>query len=79
MCYGNTVRFTATVRKDGSWYVAQCVEVDVLSQGESVESAVDNLREALELYFEDRREIDLPFGSTIVATVDVSLPINARR
>ncbi|MDP9365020.1 MAG: type II toxin-antitoxin system HicB family antitoxin [Chloroflexota bacterium] len=45
-------RFTASVVREGSWYVAQCLEVDVASQGESAEDALANLREALELHFE---------------------------
>jgi predicted RNase H-like HicB family nuclease len=45
-------RFTASVWQEGDWYVAQCLEVDVASQGESAEEALANLREALELYFE---------------------------
>lgn len=44
--------FGASVWKEGDWYVAQALEVDVASQGESEEEALDNLREALELYFE---------------------------
>ncbi len=47
-----TVRqvFTASVQKEDEWYVAQALEVDVASQGETVDSALANLREALELY-----------------------------
>lgn len=44
--------FTASVYKEGVWYVAQALDVDVASQGESVEEAIANLREALELHFE---------------------------
>jgi predicted RNase H-like HicB family nuclease len=44
--------FTAVVWKEGDWFIAQCLEVDVASQGESEEEAWVNLREALELYFE---------------------------
>ena len=44
---------TAAVSKDGEWYVARCLEVEVTSQGETVDEALANLREALELYFED--------------------------
>jgi predicted RNase H-like HicB family nuclease len=44
---------TAAVSKDGEWYVARCLEVEVTSQGESVDDALAALREALELYFED--------------------------
>ena len=44
--------FTASVCKEGEWYVAQALEVDVASQGETVKDALTNLREALELHFE---------------------------
>jgi predicted RNase H-like HicB family nuclease len=63
----------ATVTRDGDWYVARCLEVEVTSQGETIESALANLRETLELYFEDE-----PFPavtpSPIVAPVDISIP-----
>jgi predicted RNase H-like HicB family nuclease len=48
------MRLTAAVQKEGDGYVAQCLDVDVASQGDSVEGALSNLREALELYFEDQ-------------------------
>ena len=44
--------FSATVWREGNWYVSQCLEVDVASQGESEEEALANLKEALELHFE---------------------------
>ena len=44
--------FAATVWREGRWYVSQCLEVDVASQGESEEEALANLKEALELHFE---------------------------
>ncbi len=44
--------FSATVSREGKWYVSQCLEVDVASQGETEEEALANLREALELHFE---------------------------
>ena len=47
--------FAATVWREGDWYVAQCLEIDVASQGESEEEALANLREALELHFEPPR------------------------
>jgi predicted RNase H-like HicB family nuclease len=45
-------RFTASVWQEGDWYVAQCLEVDVASQGQTEEEALKNLEEALELHFE---------------------------
>ena len=47
--------FAATVWREGHWYVAQCLELDVASQGESEEEVLANLREALELHFEPPR------------------------
>lgn len=44
--------FTAAVTREDRWYVARCLEVEVTSQGTSVEEALANLKEALELYFQ---------------------------
>ncbi len=44
-------QFTASVWREGDWFVAQCLEVDVASQGETEELALANLQEALTLYF----------------------------
>ncbi len=45
--------FQHVVWKEGKYYVAQCLNVDVSSFGESKDEALTNLEEALELYFED--------------------------
>jgi len=67
------MRFTAAITKEGKWYVARCLEVEVASQGETVEEATDNLKEALELYFED--ESHTPASpSPMIAPVEVDLP-----
>ena len=44
--------FTASICQEDNWIIAQCLEVDIASQGESEEEALANLTEALELYFE---------------------------
>jgi predicted RNase H-like HicB family nuclease len=41
------------VYKEGKHYVAQCLNVEVSSFGDTVDEAVQNITEALELYFED--------------------------
>ncbi len=53
-------RFTAVITHEGDWYVAQCVEVNVASQGPTPAQAVDALREALELRFEGEDLPELP-------------------
>ena len=42
--------FTAVVWKEGSWYVAQCREFEVASQGKTKDEALENLSEAIELH-----------------------------
>lgn len=43
---------TAIIEKEGDGYIALCPEVDVASQGDTVGEARENLKEALELFFE---------------------------
>jgi predicted RNase H-like HicB family nuclease len=45
--------FTAVVHKEEDLYVAECPEIGTASQGETIEAAVNNLREATELYLEE--------------------------
>lgn len=45
--------FTAVIHKENDLYVAECPEVGTTSQGETIEEAVANLREATELYLEE--------------------------
>ncbi len=44
--------FTAIVHKEEDMYVAQCPEVGTIDQGETLEEAVSNLKEATRLYLE---------------------------
>lgn len=45
-------RLTAVIQREGTGFVAFCPELDIASQGDTIEAARDNLREALELFFE---------------------------
>ena len=45
-------QFTAIIEKEENLYVALCPELDIASQGETVEQARTNLIEAIELFFE---------------------------
>ncbi|RLD38881.1 MAG: type II toxin-antitoxin system HicB family antitoxin [Bacteroidetes bacterium] len=42
--------------KEGNYYVSQCLNVDVSSFGVTIQEAIDNLKEAVELYFENNDE-----------------------
>ena len=43
------------VYKEDKYYVSQCLNVDVSSFGNTLQEAVDNLNEALKLYFDDKK------------------------
>jgi predicted RNase H-like HicB family nuclease len=45
-------QFTASITREGDWYIAQCLEIDIVSQGESEDDALANLAEAIQLYFD---------------------------
>ena len=63
---------TVIVQQEENWYVAKCLENNVASQGKSIEEALANLKEALELYFEDAPEI--PFaGQTFVTSMEIAV------
>jgi len=66
-----TRRFTITIQREGNWYVAKCLENNVASQGETMDEAMDNLREALELYYEDEAMPAPP--QTFITTLEVAI------
>jgi predicted RNase H-like HicB family nuclease len=51
-----TISLNNVVWKEGSYYVAQCLNVEVSSFGDTKQEALYNLNEALELYFEDNKK-----------------------
>lgn len=64
--------FTASVWREGEWYVAQCLQIDVASQGGTEEEAVRNLQEALELHFEQPMATTAPHIRTIEIDVNAA-------
>ena len=51
----STIPLNIVVWKEGKHFVSQCLNVDVSSFGSTKQEALDNLQEALELYFEDKK------------------------
>jgi predicted RNase H-like HicB family nuclease len=45
--------FTAVIHKEDEWFVAECPEVGTASQGKSIEEALENLKEATDVYLEE--------------------------
>ena len=67
-------RLTAIIQAEGNGIVALCPELDIASQGDTIESAKDNLREALELFFECAPESEVQqrmTGEVFVTQVEV--------
>jgi predicted RNase H-like HicB family nuclease len=68
-----SLRFTAALLREAGWFVARALEVDVVSQGNSIEEALANLGEAIELYF----QVETPpatVDAPIIASIDVTVP-----
>jgi predicted RNase H-like HicB family nuclease len=65
-----TRSYTTIVEKESSGYVALCPELDVASQGETVESATANLKEAVDLFLEcaDPTEVERRLHTQIFVT-----------
>lgn len=61
----------AIVEREGDGYVSLCAELDIASQGETIEEARDNLREALDLFFESAspEEIKQCFHEEVYVTL----------
>ncbi len=68
--------FAASVWREGDWYVSQCLEVDIASQGESEGEALANLREALELHFEPPQATRPPKVRLIEVEVGAALSLS---
>ena len=49
MIFKGTIR----IEKEDDWYVATCFENNIASQGKTVDEAMENLKEAISLYYED--------------------------
>ena len=62
---------SAVIHKEGDWFVSLCPELDVASQGKTIEEAISNLKEAVSLYLEDE-DVNLPDSEPIITTIEVS-------
>jgi predicted RNase H-like HicB family nuclease len=70
------MKLTAIIEREGSGFVSLCPELDIASQGDSVEQARDNLKEALELFFEAASSEEIEHrlhGEVFVTQVEVTV------
>lgn len=67
-----THQFSSVINKEGEVFVALCPELDIASQGSSIEEALVNLKEAIELYLEDEdAEYETPEFRPLVTLIEV--------
>ena len=71
---------TALVWKEGDQYVSKCPELEVASCGDTIEEALENLKEAVELYIENAKELGILddeleaiFSKKFVTTFEVTI------
>jgi len=71
-----TRQLTAIIEREDGGYVALCPELDIASQGDTIENARSNLAEAIELFFEvaDPSEIEQRLHNDVfVTSVEVAV------
>ena len=71
-----THQLTAIIEREDDMYVASCPELDVVSQGCSVEEAKNNLKEALELFLESASETEVTerlHNEIFITRIDVAI------
>jgi predicted RNase H-like HicB family nuclease len=64
------LHLTGLLQKEGNWYCSHCPELGVASQGQTVEEAITNLKEAVELFLEcaSESEIETRYNPEIIIT-----------
>jgi predicted RNase H-like HicB family nuclease len=71
-----TTKFTAIIEREDDGFVALCPELDIASQGDSIEEARANLQEALQLFFEAASPEEIRqrlHGEVYVTQIEVAL------
>lgn len=66
-----TIKYNVVVQKEEKWYVAKCLDNSIASQGKTIEDALNNLKEALELYAQSE-EAEKP-KQMLITTLEVAV------
>ena len=63
----------AFIRKGGDWYVAECKEINVVTQGKTIDQTISNLQEAAALHLEGENleEFGLAPNPTLLITMEL--------
>lgn len=52
-----SIKYNVIVQKEEKWYVAKCIDNSIASQGKSKEEELNNLKESIELYYQDEKKL----------------------
>ena len=52
-----SIKYNVIIQKEENWYVAKCLDNNIASQGKTIEEAMKNLKEALELYMQNEETV----------------------
>ena len=66
-----SIKFNVIIQKEENWYVAKCIDNSVASQGKTIEEAMANLKEALELFVQNEEPIKTK--EIFVTTLEVAI------
>lgn len=66
-----SIKYNVIIQKEDKWYVAKCLDNNVASQGKTIEEALENLKEAIELFNENEEPI-IP-KKIFITTLEVAL------
>ena len=66
-----SIKYNVIVQKEEEWYVAKCIDNSIASQGKNIEEALNNLKEAIELYYQDEKPV-MP-KQVLITTLDVTI------
>ncbi len=69
----NEVEVTIFIWREGKWYVAYEPTSGVSSQGRTVDEALENIREALELYLEEKQDV-YPLERVMITKIKMKFP-----
>lgn len=66
-----SIKCNVIIQKEENWYVAKCLENNIASQGKTIEESMKNLKEALELYYQNEEPISPK--ETYITTMEVAI------
>jgi predicted RNase H-like HicB family nuclease len=71
-------KFNIIYTKEKNWFVARCIEIDIVSQGRTIKSAERNITEAIQLYIDSFGEPDLPLQKSKPLLRSIVIPEYAK-